>query len=82
MRSRKTKIREVTYAYARANLGKLCEEVLANQQVVKIRRAGKAEVALISAKELSSLKETLYLLESPKNALRLLTALNRAKSRY
>jgi antitoxin YefM len=78
----KTKITEVTYAYARANLGKLCEEVLANQQVVKIRRAGKAEVALISAKELSSLKETLYLLESPKNALRLLTALNRAKSRY
>ena len=82
MRSRKTKIREVTYAYARANLGLLCDQVLADERVVMIRREGKARVALMSAKELSSLKETLYLLESPKNALRLLTALNRAKSRY
>jgi antitoxin YefM len=77
MRVRKT---EVTYAYAHANLDKLCDLVLAEQRVVMIRREDKTRVALISAQELSSLEETLHLLGSPKNALRLLTALNRAKS--
>ena len=81
MRVMKTKITEVKYAYACANLGKLCDEVLSERGVVIIRKEGKAKVALISAQELSSLKETLYLLQTPKNALLLLTALNRAKSR-
>ena len=81
MRVMKIRTTEVKYAYARANLGKLCDEALADQRVVKINRKGKPKVALISAKELSSLMETLCLLKSPKNALLLLTALNRAKSR-
>jgi antitoxin YefM len=38
-------------------------------------------VALIPADELASLMETAYLLRSPRNAKRLLTALRRAKQR-
>jgi antitoxin YefM len=72
---------QTTYTNARANLAKLFDEVTANQEVIFINRRGYEDVALISASELSSLFETAHLLRSPKNAERLLTALNRAKAR-
>jgi antitoxin YefM len=71
---------QTTYSNARANLAKLCDEVVDNQRVVIISRRGRQDVALISADELSGLLETVHLLRSPKNAERLLTALNRAKT--
>lgn len=72
---------QTTYAKARANLGKLCHQVVANCEVVIIKRRGSEDVALVAASELSSLIETVHLLRSPKNAQRLLSALNRAKKR-
>ncbi|MBC7232499.1 MAG: type II toxin-antitoxin system prevent-host-death family antitoxin [Chloroflexi bacterium] len=69
---------QTTYTQARANLAKLLDEVIANREVVIIQRRGGEDVALISASELSSLMETAYLLRSPKNAERLLSALGRA----
>jgi len=49
--------------------------------VVIITRQDGESVALIAAEELDSLMETAYLLRSPQNATRLLTALQRAKAR-
>ncbi|MBC7931347.1 MAG: type II toxin-antitoxin system Phd/YefM family antitoxin [Rubrivivax sp.] len=72
---------QTTYTNARANLAKLCDEVSKNQEIVIINRRGSHDVALVSAEELSSLMETAHLLRSPKNVERLLTALNRAKSK-
>ncbi|HKC63151.1 MAG TPA: type II toxin-antitoxin system prevent-host-death family antitoxin [Pyrinomonadaceae bacterium] len=72
---------QTTYTSARANLARLCDEVAKNQEIVIINRRGSNDVALISAEELSSLMETAHLLRSPKNAGRLLTALNRAKAK-
>lgn len=72
---------QTTYTAARANLAKLCDEVTENRRVVIISRRGRHDVALVSADELSGLLETLHLLRSPKNAERLLTALDRAKSK-
>lgn len=69
-----------TYTNARANLAKFFDEVSNNQETVIINRRGKEDVALISATELESLFETAHLLRSPKNASRLLQALNRALS--
>jgi len=69
---------QTTYTQARANLAKLLDEVTANREVVIIQRRGGEDVALISAADLSSLMETAYLLRSPKNAERLLSALGRA----
>jgi len=69
-----------TYTNARANLANLFDEVTYNQETVIINRRGKEDVALISATELESLFETAHLLRSPKNAERLLKALNRALS--
>ena len=70
-----------TYTSVRANLAKLLDEVVDNQEVVIITRKDSEDVALISATELSSLEESAHLLRSPRNAERLLMALNRARSR-
>lgn len=67
-----------TYTQARANIAKLCDQVTSNRDIVVINRRGHEDVALIAAAELSSLMETAHLLRSPRNAARLLTALNRA----
>ena len=67
-----------TYSKARANLAQLCNQVAENREIVLINRRNAEDVALISTSELSSLLETAHLLRSPKNAQRLLTALNRA----
>lgn len=69
---------QTTYSQARANLAKLCDQVLDNQEVAIITRRGSEPVALIAASELTSLLETAHLLRSPKNAQRLITALKRA----
>jgi len=70
---------QTTYARARTNLSKLCEEVTGNREVVVINRRGYEDVALIAASELASLAETAHLLRSPQNAKRLLAALERAQ---
>ena len=72
---------QTNYTRARANLARLCSQVIENRETVIINRRGSEDVALISASELSSLVETAHLLRSPKNAQRLLKALNRALSR-
>lgn len=70
---------QTTYTQARANLAKLLDEITQNRETVIIkRRKGAERVAMIAESELSSLLETAYLLRSPKNAERLLTALGRA----
>lgn len=70
-----------TFTKARSNLALLCNQVTENREIVLINRKNAEDVALIAASELSSLLETAHLLRSPKNAQRLLTALNRAISR-
>lgn len=69
---------QTTYTQARDNLAKLLDEVTQNREVIVIQRRGSEDVAMISAAELASLMETAYLLRSPKNAERLLSALGRA----
>ncbi len=71
---------QVTYSQARENLAQLWDEVVQNQETIIITRRGAKDVALISAAELASLEETAYLLRSPKNAERLLTALSRSRA--
>ncbi len=72
---------QTTYTNARSEFARLWDEVTNNQEVVIIKRRGAEDVALISASELMGLMETSHLLRSPKNAERLLTAYERAKSK-
>jgi len=66
---------ETTYTQARANLSSLLEKAGEDGETIIIRRRNGEAVALISAAELTSLKETAHLLRSPRNAERLLAAL-------
>jgi antitoxin YefM len=70
---------KTTYTQARANLRALLDEVTDSREPVIITRRGEEDVALIAADELRSLIETAHLLRSPKNAERLLRALDRAR---
>lgn len=69
---------QVTYSYARQNLAKILREAEERQEAIIIRRRGHEDMALIPADELRSLEESAHLLRSPKNAQRLLQALQRA----
>jgi antitoxin YefM len=69
---------QTTYTQARQGLAKLLDQVTHNREIVVIQRRGEEEVAMIAASELESLMETAYLLRSPANAERLLSALGRA----
>lgn len=69
---------KTSYTNARANLAGLCDQVTQNREIVIIDRRNGDSVAMISADELASLVETAHLMRSPKNAQRLLGALERA----
>jgi antitoxin YefM len=70
-----------TYTDARARLAALCDHVASSREAVIIKRRSAEDVALVSAEELESLLETAHLLRSPRNAQRLLSALQRAQAR-
>ena len=69
---------EFTYTTAREKLASLLDRVTKDREVIIIQRRGSEDVAMIAADELASLTETAYLLRSPQNAERLLSALGRA----
>jgi len=70
---------KTTYSHARDNLASIWDEVEESREAAVIQRRGHEDMALIPADELSSLRETAYLLRSPENATRLLAALTRAR---
>jgi len=70
---------EVTYSQARQSLKSLMDHAVQDRDIVRVRRRQGGDVALIAAEELESLLETAHLLRSPRNAKRLLQALNRSQ---
>jgi len=70
----------ITAAEARARLVALVEQVNDDQAAVKIT-AGKGAAYLVSEDEYLSLRETVYLLRSPRNAERLRESIAEARSR-
>jgi len=70
---------ETTYTSLRENLASVLDQVVDQQETVIVRRRRARDVALIPASELAGLIETAHLLRSPRNAQRLLAALQRAE---
>jgi antitoxin YefM len=70
---------ETTYTAARDQLKALMDRVVNDREVVMGRRCQGGDVALVAADELEGLLETAHLLRSPRNAARLLAALQRAR---
>ncbi len=73
-------VTETTYTNAREKLATYCDQAASTREPVLIRRRHADDVVLIAADEFAGVMETAHLLRSPKNAIRLLTALTRAQT--
>ena len=70
--------KQTNYTNLRQNLASVLDEVIEDRGYVIVSRAGKEDVAILAASELSSMLETLHLLKSPANAQKLFAAMERA----
>lgn len=69
----------IPFSQARARLAEIWDEVESCREPAILERRGHAAMALLPAEELRSLQEAVYVLRSPKNAARLLSALHRSR---
>ena len=67
-----------TYSHLRENLAEIWDTIEDSREPVIVERRGHQTLAILPADELASLEATAHLLRSPRNAARLLTALQRA----
>ncbi|HRJ80126.1 MAG TPA: type II toxin-antitoxin system prevent-host-death family antitoxin [Planctomycetota bacterium] len=65
----------ISYSAARANLAKTMDRVCDDHEPIIITRNGEPSVVMLSLDDFKALEETSYLLRSPANARRLLTAI-------
>jgi len=72
---------ETTYTNLREELASYMDRVTNDREIVVVKRKGDQRVAIIPADELAGLIETAHLLRSPKNAERLMKALQQAQRR-
>ncbi|MDR2172907.1 MAG: type II toxin-antitoxin system prevent-host-death family antitoxin [Burkholderiales bacterium] len=74
----------ITYTAARANLATTMTRVCQDHEALIITRNGQQSVVMMSLDDYKALEETAYLLRSPENAKRLLSAvdaLNKGKGK-
>ena len=68
-------MRSISYTSARSNLAKTMEKVCDDHNPIAITRKGEGSVVMISMEDYQALEETAYLLRSPKNTRRLISAI-------
>lgn len=68
-------MRAITYTSARNNLAHTMQKVSDDQEAILITRKNNSAVVLMSIEEYESLAETAYLMQSPKNAKRLIESI-------
>jgi antitoxin YefM len=64
----------VTYTKIRANLASTMDRLCNDHETLIITRNGKQSVVMLSLEDYETLKEIVYLLRTPENAKRLLSA--------
>ena len=64
----------ITYTTARANLARTMDRVCNDHEALIITRNGEQSVVMLSLEDYKALEETAYLLRTPTNAKRLLSA--------
>ena len=65
----------ITYSSARANLASTMDRVCEDHEPIIITRNAQQSVVMLSLDDYKALEETAYLLRSPANARRLLSAM-------
>lgn len=73
-------MKTISFTESRANYAATLDAVVNDREEVVITRAGHEPVVIVSLAEYESLKETAYLLRSPRNAARLLSAIENLES--
>jgi antitoxin YefM len=73
-------MKTMSYSESRAKYAETLDSVVNDREEVVITRAGHEPVVMVSLDDYQSLKETAYLLRSPENARRLITAIERLES--
>jgi antitoxin YefM len=69
----------LTYATVRANLASTMDRVCNNHEALIITRNGDQSVVMLSLEDYKALEEAAYLLRTPANAKRLLSAVGQLK---
>lgn len=70
-------MKTMSYTESRRRYAEVLDSVVDDREEVVITRAGKEPVVIISLDDYESMKETLYLKNSPENARRLTEAIRR-----
>jgi antitoxin YefM len=65
----------ISYSSARANLATTMDRVCNDHEPLIITRNGQQSVVMLSLEDFTALEETAYLLRSPANVKRLITAI-------
>lgn len=73
--------RSTTYSALRANLKEALDRVCADHEPLLVERKNGDSVVVISEADFAALEETAYLLRSPENARRLISALHGDRAR-
>lgn len=68
-------MKTMNYSESRARYAEVLDSVVDDREEVIVTRSGHEPVVIVSLDEYNSLKETAYLMRSPENARRLLTAM-------
>jgi antitoxin YefM len=73
--------RSTTYSALRSNLKQALDEVCEDHEPLRVERKNGDSVVVVSEVDYNALEETAYLLRSPENARRLLSALHGSRAR-
>ncbi|MFE6447600.1 type II toxin-antitoxin system Phd/YefM family antitoxin [Nocardiopsis dassonvillei] len=73
-------MKTMSYSESRENYAATLDSVVNDREEVVITRAGHESVVMMALSEYESLRETAYLLRSPENARRLVTAIEESES--
>ena len=73
-------MKTMSYTESRARYAEVLDSVVNDREEVVVTRAGHEPVVIVSLADFESLRETAYLMRSPKNARRLLDAMERLEA--
>lgn len=73
-------MKTISFSESRANYRRTLDSVIDDREEVVVTRVGHEPVVIVSLADYESLKETAYLLRSPKNAARLIRFIERLET--
>lgn len=73
-------MRTMSYTESRARYAEVLDAVVNDREEVVVTRSGHEPVVIVSLDEFEALRETAYLMRSPRNARRLLDAMERLEA--